>query len=302
MIKPKILVLFVILGLFLTACTTNNAPTSGGAYRGGTLGVVAVFEPISILEDGIYTIFDTEDFPLDVIITNKGEENIAAGDVKLTLKGPAKDQFENIPSWELNNRQIIDKVSEFNPNGGEEVISFTPNVRAKFKEAVTGFMDINWNLETQYKYQTHLIINDVCFKGDVTDLTICNVKEKKIFSVSGAPITVTAVSEDNAGKGVIMLKIDIKNAGTGTSTLIGKDFDTRFEQVGYIIDEQDKWECKSSGRDNEARLTAGTAQILCRLKTPLAEEDVYVKTVKFDLQYVYKDMIQQKLRVKESVE
>ncbi len=293
-------VIFLVLGLFITACGTDTAPANKGVFIGGTTGVVASFEPFSILENNIYTVFDNEDFPMDVVVKNKGEENINPGDITLRLLGPSKEQFENIPSWELQNKQTIEKISEFNPNGGEEVVSFTPNQRAIFKGEITGFMDINWNLESQYKYKTQVVVDDVCFKGDVTDLRICNVQEAKTFSVSGAPITVASVEQDTAGKGVIVLKMKVRNAGTGTSTIPGKEFDNRFSQIGFSIDESDKWECKSSGRENEARLTDGVADVICRLKTPLAEDELFVKTVKLSLEYVYKELTQTALRVKES--
>ena len=98
-----------------------------------------------------------------------------------------------------------------------------------------------------------------------------------------------------------MLKFTVKNAGLGKATVSGEEFDSRFDQVAYTIDEPQKWECKSGGRENEARLVEGQADVVCRLKTALAEEDVFVKQVKLTLSYVYKELVQEKLRVKESV-
>ena len=220
------------------------------------------------------------------------------------MKMHEKESYENIvpANWELANSHEVEKISEFNPGGGEEIVSFTPSTpRAKFKGVVTGFQDVVWNVEYWYEYKTHLIVNDVCFKGDITDTKVCEVKEAKTFSVSGAPVTVTSVAEDTAGKGVVLLKIDVKNAGTGDTTTVGQEFDTRFDQIAYTVDEPEKWECKSGGRENEARLIDGTAQIICRLKQPLADDELYTKAVRLTFQYVYKDLIQEKLRIKESV-
>lgn len=295
----------ILMSVFLLACTTKpTTPAGGGAFIGGTQGLVASFEPLSVKdpETGLYTIYDTEDFSLDIALKNKGEEPIPVGKATLRLLGPLPTLFQNIPAWQLLNKQVIDKISEFNPDGGEEVVSFTPaGARAKYTGPVTGFTDITWNLEYWYDYKTQLIVNDVCFKGDITQKKVCEVKEAKTFSVSGAPITISKVEEDVAGKGIMLLKIVLKDAGTGQSAIPGQAFDTRFDQVRYIVDEPAKWECKSGGRENEARLTDGVATINCRLKLPLAESDLYMKQVRLTLEYTYKELVQEKLRIKESV-
>ena len=298
--KIIILPLLVISLLLLVACSSEDAQTTGGAFLGGTQGIVASFEPLSVLEEGVYSIFDTEDFPLEVIITNKGEENVVPGGVNLRLLGPAPTDFQNIPNWQLSNTKDIEKISEFNPNGGEEIISFTPNSYATYTREVIGYTDITWNLDYQYDYKTYLIIENVCFKGDPTDEKVCVIQEPKTYSVSGAPIQVSAVAEDTGGKGIVLLKIDVTNAGTGKSTLAGQEFDNRFDQISYTTDEPDKWICTSGGRENEARLINSQAQIICRLRNPLAEDEIYQRTVKLTFDYVYKELIQERLRVKES--
>lgn len=293
-------IIVIVSFLFIIGCSGKQATQNKGAFLGGTTGVVASFEPLSIEENGIYTIFDSDDFPLEVVLNNKGEETLGKGKATLRLLGPPQTAFGNIPAWQIKNAEEIEKISEFNPEGGEEILSFAPLQRAKYKEKVTGFTDVNWNLEYWYDYKTHFIINDVCFKGDVTDPKVCVIKEGKSFSVSGAPVTVTGVSEDSGGKGIILVKIDIQNAGQGKATLTGQEFDRRFDQVHYTIQEPEKWKCTSSGRENEARLIDGKAQIICRLKDPLKDEELYTKQVTLTFDYTYKDLLQTKLRIKES--
>ena len=307
--RKRIPFIALLAGLFIlfivAACTPKpTTPAGGSAFIGGTEGIVASFEPLSVKdpESGFYTIYDTEDFSLDVLLKNKGEETVPLGKATVRLLGPAPTLFQNIPAWQLFNKQAVDKISEFNPEGGEEIISFTSTgARAKYTGPVTGLTDLTWNAEYWYDYKTYLIINDVCFKGDITEKKVCEVKEAKTFSVSGAPITVSAVGEDVAGKGIMLLKIDVRDAGAGQATIPGQEFDTRFDQVRYSVDEPDKWECKSGGRENEARLTDGIATINCRLKQPLAGNDLYTKQVRLTLEYTYKDLVQEKLRIKESV-
>ena len=298
----KIILPIIIISLFLlVACSSEETETStGSAFIGGTEGIIASFEPLSIEEEGVFTIFDTEEFSLDILLKNKGEETVPLDKVTLRLLGPAQTDFQNIPSWELKNKQEIEKISEFNPEGGEEIVSFSPEANALYTGLVTGVADINWNLEYEYEYKTHLIIDEVCFKGDLTDDKVCQVKESKTFSVSGAPISITSVEEDSAGRGIVLLKINVEDKGIGEATVLGKEFDHRFDQVAYTVDEPDKWECKSGGRENEARLTECRATIICRLKTPLSEDDLYVRSVRLTFDYLYKELIREKLRIKES--
>lgn len=300
--RNKIISVLVIFSLiFLVGCGEGKEKQDiGGAFIGGTQGMVASFEPLSILEDGVFTIFDTDDFPIEIVLKNKGEQEIDVGKATLKLLGPPPTAFDNIPEWTLKNTAKIEKISEFNLEGGEEIISFTPVTRGIYKEKVTGFTDITWNLEFSYDYKTHLIIDDVCFKGDVTNPKICEVKEAKKVSVSAAPIIVSAVAEDAGGKGIILLKIDINDAGQGEATIIGKEFDRRFDQVSFTIDEPEKWKCTSGGREGEARLIDGKAQIICRLNTPLGENELYVKPVRLTMDYTYKELLTENMRVKES--
>ncbi len=294
----------LLLGLLLVGCGTDKqTQPQGGAFIGGTSGLEVSFEQLSVKEDGIYSIFDTEDFPIDIVLRNKGEETLTPKQVSLRLLGPAKEDFSNIvPStWQTNNIEEIEKISEFNPSGGEEIVSFTPEVRAQYIGKVTGFTDINWNLEYAYGYKTHLIVNDVCFKGDITEKEVCDVKGTRTFSVSSAPITIKNVEEDTSGKGIVLLRISVENAGTGKSTIIGREFDTRFDQISFAIDEPEKWECKSGGRENEGRLIDGKADIICRLKQPLKEDELFTRSVRLTVDYTYKNLIQEKLRIKESV-
>ncbi|MBT3298539.1 hypothetical protein HN385_06440 [archaeon] len=303
-IKRLFLVLVLAGTLLFSACSggTSNEVSSTAAFIGGTNGISVSFEPFSVIEDGVYTIYDDEDFPIEVVVTNLGEHTVEAGDIRLGLLGPSQDSFSNIPDWEKSNTGSIEEISDYNPSGGEEIISFTPSSYAVYNDGVIGYTNVNWNLNYDYDYSTYLIIDDVCFKGDVTDERVCEVQEYKAYSVSGAPITITSVEEDTGGKGVIVLTIDISNSGSGESTIIGEEFDDRFSQVSFEIEDPEDWECTSGSRENQARLVDGAAQIRCKLKEPLSEDDIYSKSVMLTVSYTYQDLITETLRIKESAD
>lgn len=294
--KTKYL-LFLILAvslLVLTACEEEAA-------KPVAQGLVVEFIPISVMEEGIYSIYDDEEFPLEIILKNQGEEALKAGDVKLTLLGPSKEDFSGI-AWEKENTNDIEKVSEFNPEGGEETIEFAD--KAKYLKEVHNFLDVTWNVDYQYKYKTYLVIDDICFKEDLKDPRVCTVKEPKTFSVSQAPVTITSVKEDTAGKGVIVLTIEVKNAGGGDITLVGEEFDNRFDQFAFEIDNPDKWECSCRGKENLGKIykNEDSTTIRCKLKQPLEEGELYTTPVKMTFEYLYENLIKETLRIKESAE
>ncbi|MAG60613.1 hypothetical protein CL619_02385 [archaeon] len=303
--RLAIIISILALSVFLAACSGNSSEldtTSPGAFIGGMSGIEVSFEPMSIMEDGYYTIYDTEDFPLEFIVTNEGEHTVAAGEVRLELLGPAQEDFSNIPSWEKSNSETIEEISEFNPSGDEEVISFTPNDYATYNAVIVGYQDLTWYVDYEFDYKTYLIVNDVCFKGDSSDERVCTVSEGRTYSVSGAPITVTSVEQDSGGKGIMLLKIGISNVDTGESTIVGEEFDDRFSQVSYTLEDSLSWECKSGGREGEARMVDGTAEIICQLADALDEDALYTKSIALTLDYTYRDIVSETLRVKESAE
>jgi len=300
--KKYLMLLLVASLLILTACTGKEpVQTTGQAFIGGTQGLVVAFEPLSIKEGTVFTMFDDDEFSLEVTVKNQGEETIAAGDVTVELIGISPNDFSGVAAWSLTNDDELEKISEFNPDGGEETLVFAE--RAKVANDVVGVQDFTWNANYKYNYKTHIIVDDVCFKEDLKDTRVCVVDEPKTFSVSGAPVTVTAVQEDTAGKGLIALTINIQNIGLGDITLVGEEFDARFDQVGFTV-EDDQWDCKAGGTENKARLykNTNTATIRCKLKEALKPNTLYASPVKLTLEYVYQDLVKETLRVKQSAE
>src|SRR3989344_141609 len=258
----------VIALLFLTACNQQQQQTVKGAYLGGTQGLLAQFEPFGVEENGVYSIFDEETFPLEFTLKNKGEYAVQPNEVTVKLLGPSQEEFTGMKAWELQNNQPLEGISELVPDGGEETMSFASD--AKYVKEVAGVVEREWFANIEYHYQTYLLIPEVCLKEDLQDQRVCNVKEPKTYFVSGAPITVKAVEEDTAGKGVVALKILVSNVGAATAKV------------------------------NEARLDDGQAEIVCKLKEPLAENHVSTKQVKLTLDYKYRELISEKLRIKQS--
>lgn len=297
MMKKTIILSVLVIGLLLlTACQQEQQQTGKGAFIGGEKGAIAVFEPFGIEEEGLYTIFDEESFPLEVTINNKGESTLQPGDVTLKLLGPSQSEFAGISSWELKNKGVVEPITELVPDGGEETFSFASD--AKYLGEVTGILEREWFASVEYNYKTFLIIPEVCLKEDLADDRICAVSGAKPYFVSGAPITVKTVEESTAGKGIMALKIKIVNAGSGKVAKPGEEFGVR-NTLSLSIDDP-AWECKSGGKVNEARLENGEAEVVCKLKEALTAGTLSTKQVKLTFDYQYRELIQEKLRIKQS--
>ncbi len=277
-------------------------------YIGGSQGAVADFEDMGIVENGIATIWWDEDvgksesFPLQVNVKNKGEADLAAGDLMVVLKGLLLTDFEGWASGAedgiLLNENVLEKVSDVNPQGGEATINFGDSLI--YAPMITGsFYDVNFFGEIVYKYKTFVAVPKACFNGDPSNTEICKVDEVKNVFSSGAPIQVKRVEERPAGKGIIVLEFQIENVGGGHSTKPDTEFDTRFDQIAYTVD-IDQFECSSGGRVGEAKFIDDKATIICKLKPDfkIPEDTVYTKQVTLTLMYKYKDIIHEQLRIK----
>ncbi|MEW5897035.1 MAG: hypothetical protein AB1668_05050 [Nanoarchaeota archaeon] len=297
-LRIVVALLTIALSLFmLTACEKGKTVAAKGAFIGGTSGVTAEFEPFGVEEENIYSIFDEETFPIGVTVHNKGEYELKPGDVTVRLLGPSQSEFSGIPSWELKNKETIERISELVPDGGQETLNFASD--AKYTGKVTGVSERKWSANIEYNYKTYLIIPEVCLKEDPADERVCTLKEAKTFFVSGAPVTVKEVSEEVAGKGIMALKIKVSNSGTGKVAKPGGEFGVR-NAIVYSIDDA-AWECKSGGKVNEAILAEGQAEIICKLKEPLAKGTLATKQLQLTFDYKYRSLVEEALRIKESV-
>jgi len=290
----------------LAGCEKKEAapPTKDASpYIGGTKGLVAEFLDMGIYNDEskMNEIFEGETFPIEILLRNKGEEDLQAGDVKVKIKGISLSDFSGIVSnGVLWNVDMIEKISEVNEVGGEETLDFTPGTDdAKYLIPLAGSSyDVDVFAEVVYNYKTHSSVPKVCFKEDLTDPSICEVDEvKEVFS-SAAPIQVLSAEEKRAGTGKIAVEFKIENVGGGDVTTPDEDFNSRYDQLSFESSDPTIWECKSGGKLNAARLdTEGKAVILCKLINPMAEDTLYTKQLDLTLSYQYRVLIQEAVRV-----
>ena len=304
--KRYIFALFAVsLLVLITSCEEEAATGIPKPFIGGSQGLTAEFEEIGIVEEGEYSFYEDEVIPIQILFKNKGEEAVDVGNLEVEFKGILIDDFSGIVSGILTNTNRIEEISEFNPQGGEEIIDFTPTGGANYLQEISGtHYSINPFIVYSYRYKTRATVPEVCFKEDLRDDRLCVIKERKEIFSSGAPVQVTSVEEESAGTGKIALIFDVDNVGGGEVTLPDAEFNPRYGEIRYRLEplsERANWQCTAAGRENEARLVDGRATIRCRLLNPLAEDTLYTKEMGLTIIYDYRDIIQQRIRIKKNI-
>lgn len=300
----KIFIVLSIIAMFaLTGCTNNN--NNGGGemppvFYGGTQGLVASFEQMGMAENDMEIVWVGKDFPVEVTLKNKGEENIAAGDAVVKIQGIDTNMF-NIDNPVLSTTTDIEKVSEYNTYGGEETVDFG-NARL---DSVTGlFYDANFFASVEYEYKTHIAVPQVCFKSDYQSDELCNLNEAKQSFSSGAPIIATSVTQEPSGSKRLALIFNIENVGGGDVTPPGEEFSSLHNKFRFeLVDGSSSditWECTSSGDSEIGRFNDGIAKVRCR-SSELPEGTLYTKQVTLQLAYRYRDVIQRTVRIRNEI-
>ncbi len=298
----KLTLICMIIGafIFLAGCGETDTGLGESPFIGGSQGVVAEFEALGAEESGVYTIFEDETFPIQILLNNKGEEKIAPGDARVEIHGVLLSDLSGIAGGNLTNNEEIEGISKINKNGGKFTIDFGSEV-GYIPEIRGDFVPLDIYAWYTYKYKTTVSVPNACFKEDVRDIGVCEVKGSKSSFSSAAPIQVTSVTENQAGSGKISLTFAVKNVGGGDSTIPGQEFSTIYDKITYRItpeSEAAKWKCASVGKENEARFTENTVDIVCTLRNQLEDGAKYTKEVLLEIDYDYKDFVHELLRIK----
>jgi len=298
-----ILPLLVVSMLILAGCGQETAGPSLSPYAGGWKGVIASFEDMGVVSDigNINEVYENEQFPVDVRVENNGEFELAAGDIDVQLKGVDPGQF-GLPSGIISNAGVLERVSEFLPEGGEEVMSF-----GNAQYDVTGlFYLAHFYATVEYPYKTFVAVTDVCYKEDLRDRSVCNVESSKSSFSSGAPITVTSVKESPAGRGQFYLEYKISNLGGGkVKANAADDYSSVYGEVLFDMKtDTSEWECVSRGNTNIVRLTNGEGVIRCKYPKSgsMPEDTLFTKQVDLDLTYIYQSTIDTEVKILENIQ
>ena len=305
--NKKLLSFVLLLGLIIAGCEEGQTETSAvSPFVGGSKGIVAEFQDMGIrnTETNMNEIFEGETFPIEVVLKNKGEYDVEIGEANVSLMGINIADFDNIvPGGSLLTIEAIEKVSDFNEEGGESTLNFiiANQNGALYKINLTGSSyTIDLFASVSYDYETNVAVPKVCYKGEPNNPSVCEVEEvKEVFS-SAAPIQIQSAEEKRAGADLIAVIFEVENVGSGKVTKQGTGFDSRYDQFGFSTTDS-KWDCTSGGKANEGRFdTSGKATIRCKLNTAMTKEDLYTKQLDLTLTYRYKEIIQDSIKILKS--
>jgi len=301
----KKVLLFVCLSFLLVLAGCNGRQqvdmTTTSPYLGGSSGIVASFEQI---DDEIYL---GGGIPILMVLENKGEYDVSANSMALKLQGISRNDFSGIPDPNriLSNPEEIEKISEFNPDGGISSVDFGTAV-FRHSEIEGDKYLANIFIEYVFPYQTAITVTNACVKGDPTDESVCNIEGTKQAFSSGAPIQLSgSVVQKRAGRNKILLEIPIRNAGPGEAVVrVGGSGDARFntdyDEVNIRPSDTDLgWECSAKGRTDRARLAAGeTVTVKCSLEDVPANQRT-IETFTLISEYYYREIINKQVLIRE---
>jgi len=229
-----------VIGLMLVGCASNGGATTTktNPFVGGTTGISVDFAEGAPPKET----FDGGDSPFDVfvILENKGEHDVASGDVQVRIKGILATDFSR-SEGDLTRSPTEDVEATMKNSEGDIIPG--PQVYVEFTEfnaaePLTGNTQFTILAEVCYLYQTDAQAL-LCIKEDNIDVTtegkVCRVSETKTTYNSGAPIQVENFKEVPAAKDKVRFTFDVVHRGTGDlyqrSTTCNKDSQTTEDKV-----------------------------------------------------------------------
>lgn len=299
--KKSYFVALVLSLIVLIGCTPGEGDVTvpESPYEGGSQGLVVEIQDLGVYNEKANTqeVFEGEPIPLEVTLKNKGEYEVQADEAKVELLGIFPADFSNLSATELANTESIEKVSEYNKDGGEVTIAFHTDNGVVYTPDLgdASSRDLSFFARATYRYKTLASVPKVCFKSDLQDKTVCDVDEVKDVFSSGAPIQVTKAEEKRAGAGAIAVEFDVENVAGAESAVPEDVFDSRYNQFKFTADDA-IWTCTSRGSTDSGRFDSnGKAKIRCKADVP--DGALYTRQLGLTLEYDYRQIGHKQVRV-----
>ena len=294
--KNIVIGVLILIILGLSGCTggTGNQGVGLSKWFGGSMGLIASFESFGASE-----IYEDENFPLVLLVENKGEEPVLDHEAEFEILGISPNEFSVI-QFTMDNSDPLEQVSEFLPEGGFERINFGD---ARYDALSGRFYDANIFVQYSYPYTTKIAVPQVCYKEDLRDPRLCEAEGTKEAYASGAPIQISMVTERPAGKGRLYLEIPIYNAGQGKSkAYLGDDFSNLYDEVAFEV-KTNGWTCTSKGDPSMARISKVENEAVIRcISDELPTDTLYLSQFDLTLTYYYQDLVGTVITIKENPE
>ncbi|MFC1728499.1 hypothetical protein ACFLZ7_03480 [Nanoarchaeota archaeon] len=312
--KKLFTIIAIVLLVAVAGCTQETEttkPATGKAFIGGDKGLELNFltgAPPS-------SVFDTDNpFSISLKIENVGEydiENSADATVEITGINPADFGVTKNDLTSDANDELLGASMDASGNiiqGTVDVIDFE---ELEYKDTVSGTVPFTLIANICYEYgataQAKLcILEDLI--GSTGETPFCNANNQGIAAESsGAPVTVTSMSENVLGKQKVSFIFKIRNTGTGTLHQDGTECDTSIparDKVWIEIQDTELGPLKCSGlkdgSDTSGYITLYSNEATVRCTQEVTDPADFEKVVEIKLRYGYEESKQQRLEVKQS--
>lgn len=319
--KPKsvilITILFVVIMTF-SGCT-NKQTAESVTNSEGTEGIVSEFMA-GVPPDQID---EAELFEVSVRISNNGEHTVLPEEVALYLLGvnPASIGLSGVkkdattcgedcladPDGLLSSHYIN---NEWVPGGFDYVTWSNDAGGLEYGVPITSDQNLNFVVQTCYYYNT-IAVTDACFSDNpyaqTTGAETCDISGSKYASNSGAPVHITDIIENPAGRNKYSFTFIVENVGGGrTFSTKGTSLDSCTELTQSKLDRVVVKDIRVGGKTNELAescigrevlLVDGEGQFTCRVEADNVVGD-YTDIIEAVLEYGYYDQIDKQVLVK----
>lgn len=216
--KKIIILILVICTVIFTACRGETAPGVGVPFIGGTQGLSMEFLPDAPPRE----VFDGGDFPFEVVVKlqNKGEYDLAAANILISISGVLPQEFEQTAS------SLVKPAPE-------DLLPMRKDAEGNLIESNPVFVEFSgFNHRTSIvgAAQTFPIRASACYiygtlgnallcsrKNILAPATngVCIIDEAKTIYNSGAPIQVVSLREQPRAADKIGFTFTIAHQGNG---------------------------------------------------------------------------------------
>lgn len=294
--KRYFVFLLVISILFIAGC--KDGGTSAGSFIGGDQGLELSF----VVGEPPETVLDNHQDPFDitVLLKNKGEADIKRDDIIVTLQGISKDDF-GVSSLSRKNIDALEGRERFGQEAievDETEVRFTS---LNYLHDLNADFDVDIRADVCYEYSTKAVTS-LCLKKDATKRKTqdaCEVNNDAVaVDNSGAPIKVKSMRQRASGSNQIKFTFDIEKIAAGDIFEPG----TFKDKCEVDEDKKDRVlvEVTSAGNlpitcsrlDGTRKvvdLIGEKRTISCNVNTAGLQDTAFLRRIRLDLSYMFKD-------------
>ncbi|RME77716.1 hypothetical protein D6774_03560 [Candidatus Woesearchaeota archaeon] len=292
-----------------------NAASVSSQFYGGDQGLVISFVPGAPPDE---VVDKGQPFGASVLIENKGDDDVAAGEYRVTLTGIDPALFSTTaaamtqkPSEELRAAQV--DASGTRIEGAKVTVDFPQGGSFEHSREISGAVTYNLKADLCYQYSSKANAN-LCVLEDILGTQgradkLCEISESKDVDASGAPVKVVNFVESAASSDKISFVFTIRHVGSGSVHALGSDCSDEFSKrnkVKVTIDTGISGTLSCSGiSDGSASGSTytGTVQLLngereIRCTQTVNNPSDFESLAEITIDYDYRTSVSKQLRVK----